>query len=82
MIPRIAKIKTLPDYKLLVNFDEGRNVVYDVGDDIGMIKAFEDLRTLPGLFESARLDTSRTCVVWNDRIDLPSDAIYEYGTQV
>ena len=82
MIPRISNIKTLPDYKLLVHFDEGRDVVYDVGDDISTIKTFEDLRTLPGLFENARLDSSRTCVVWNDCIDLPSDAIYEHGVQV
>ncbi len=57
-------------------------MVYDVAEDIGAIKAFEDLRTLPGLFENARLDSSRTCIVWNDRIDLPSDTIYEYGAQV
>lgn len=24
---------------------------------------------------------SRTCVFWNDRIDLASDTIYEYGKQ-
>ena len=82
MIRRISTIKTLPDYKLFVHFDEGRDVVYDVADDISTIKAFEDLRTLPGLFENARLDSSRTCVVWSDRIDLPSDAIYEYGVRV
>ena len=82
MIRRISSIKTLPDYKLFVHFDEGRDVVYDVGDDISTIKTFEDLRTLPGLFENARLDSSRTCVVWNDCIDLPSDAIYEHGVQV
>ncbi|MBO5939816.1 MAG: hypothetical protein J6R18_01280 [Kiritimatiellae bacterium] len=29
--------------------------------------------------ENASFDSSRTCIVWNDRIDLPSDAIYEYG---
>ena len=32
--------------------------------------------------ENAQLDTSRTCIYWNDRIDLPSDAIYEYGVVV
>lgn len=26
-----------------------------------------------------RLPESRTCVYWNSEIDLPSDAIYEYG---
>ena len=69
----------MADFKLLVVFDEGRRVIYDVADDIESIEAFRELRTLPGLFANARLDSSRTCVVWNARIDLPSDTIYEYG---
>jgi len=32
-----------------------------------------------GLWKQFSLDESRTCVYWNDRIDLPSDSIYEYG---
>lgn len=79
MIPRITSFEPMADYKLLVNFDGGRTVVYDVGDDIRQIEAFEDLKTIPRLFENASLDPSRTCIVWNDRIDLPSDTIYEYG---
>lgn len=80
MIPRIKQITPLKGFKLLVDFDEGRRCVYDVEEDIRQIPDFAELRTLPGLFESATLDSSRTCVVWNDRIDLPSDTIYEYAT--
>jgi hypothetical protein len=82
MIPRISRIEPMDDFKILVTFDEGRTVVYDVGVDIKEIKAFEDLKTLPYLFKNATLDSSRTCIVWNDRIDLPSDTIYEYGQPV
>ena len=28
-------------------------------------------------FKQAQLDTSRTCVYWNDKIELASDSIYE-----
>lgn len=28
------------------------------------------------------IDKSRTCVYWNDRIDLPSDTLYEYGVSI
>lgn len=35
-----------------------------------------------GLFELVQLDESRTCVYWTEDIDLPSDAIYEYGKVV
>ena len=82
MIPRIKSIEPKADYKLLVNFDEGRRVVYDVAEDIRNVEAFRELETLPGLFCNARLDSSRTCVIWNERVDLPSDTIYEYGVSV
>ena len=82
MIPRISRIEPMADFKIRVTFDEGRTVVYDVGIDINEIKAFEDLKTLPYLFKNATLDSSRTCIVWNERIDLPSDTIYEYGQPV
>ena len=82
MIPRISRIEPMTDFKIRVTFDEGRTVVYDVGADINEIKAFEDLKTLPYLFKNATLDSSRTCIVWNERIDLPSDTIYEYGQPV
>ena len=82
MIPRISRIEPMADFKIRVTFDVGRTVVYDVGIDIKEIKAFEDLKTLPYLFKNATLDSSRTCIVWNERIDLPSDTIYEYGQPV
>lgn len=82
MIPRIKSIEPKADFKLLVDFDEGRRVIYDVADDIQNIEAFKELETLPGLFGNARLDSSRTCIVWNERVDLASDTIYEYGVPV
>ncbi len=82
MIPRIKSIEPKADFKLLVDFDEGRRVVYDVAEDIRNVEAFQELKTLAGLFGTARLDSSRTCVVWNERVDLPSDTIYEYGVPV
>ncbi len=80
MIPRIKSIKPLPDFILNVIFDDGRDVLYDVKDDMGL-PGYSDLRTIYGLFDHVQLDQSRTCVYWNDMIDLPSDTIYEYGTE-
>ena len=79
MIPRIHKITVLEDYKLCVEFDDGRTVTYDVKDDINTLPAFRALKEEYGLFQQVQLDTSRTCVYWNDEIDLASDSIYEYG---
>ena len=82
MIPRIKSYQPLADFQLLVSFDDGRKVRYDVADDIKTLPAFRDLQTEHGLFENAQLDASRTCIYWNDQIDLPSDAIYEYGVSL
>lgn len=80
MLPRIKDLTPLPDYCLHVVFDDGKAVVYDVMDDIRQLESYQDLMTIHGLFQQVQLDASRTCVFWNDRIDLASDTIYEYGT--
>ena len=80
MIPRIKSFTPIEGYQLIVTFDDGRTVRYDVADDIDAIPAFSGLRTEYGLFKNAQLDESRTCIYWSDQIDLPSDTIYEYGT--
>ena len=75
IIPRIKSVKPLKDYFLHVIFDDGKDCIYDVKDDIDVIRGYDDLKNIAGLFEQVQLDESRTCVFWNDYIDLPSDAI-------
>ncbi|MCI8366918.1 MAG: DUF2442 domain-containing protein [Eggerthellaceae bacterium] len=82
MIPRIREFRPLPNLLLRVSFDDGRVVDYDVGEDVDSIPAFAPLRTQAGLFAQAQLDQSRTCVSWDEWIDLPSDTIYEFGREV
>ena len=82
MIPCIKSVKPISDYRLYVVFDDGKTVIYNVKDDIDTIDSYKDLETIYGLFNQVQLDTSRTCVYWNENIDLPSDTIYEYGVAV
>ena len=81
MIPRIKHIEPRADYILPVIFDDGKSVLYDVKDDICTLPTYRSLMTEQGLFQNFQVDESRTCVYWNDEIDLPSDTIYEYGIQ-
>ena len=81
MIPRIKSIKPMEGFRLHVVFDDGRDVLYDVEEDIKNIPSYKDLKTIHGLFNQVQLDQSRTCVFWNDYIDLPSHTIYEYGVE-
>lgn len=78
---RIKSVKPIENSVLDVVFDDGKAVYYDVKDDIEAIADFQDLLCIPGLFSQVQLDESRTCIFWNDRIDLASDTIYEYGKQ-
>lgn len=79
MIPRIKRLEALDNFLLSVEFDDGQQVIYDVKDDIDTLPSFRGLLEICGLFKQVQLDTSRTCVYWNDEIDLASDSIYEYG---
>lgn len=78
MYPRIKSIKPLPDLFLSVVFDDGKHVMYDVKDDL-QLPGYAVLQDQRGLFEQVQLDPSRTVVYWSEDVDLPSDAIYDYG---
>lgn len=82
MIPRIKNITPVKNYSLLVEFDDGVKVLYDVGEDINLLPDFKVLASEKGLFGNYRIDSSRTCVYWTDRVDLPSDTLLEYGRRI
>ena len=81
MIPRIKTVEPMEDYILKVSFDDGKCVFYDTKTDMEEIPSYHDLKDIYGLFKQVKLDQSRTFLFWNDYIDLPSDAIYEYGLE-
>lgn len=78
MIPKIKSIKTLDNFILQVHFDDDKTVLYDVKEDFSL-PGYHELKEIYGLFQQVQLDPSRTCIYWNDHIDLASDTIYEYG---
>lgn len=82
MIPRIKSVSEQEGYMLKVLFEDGKKVLYNVADDIENIESFKDLKNIQGLWKQYNIDQSRTCVYWNDYIDLASDSIYEYGTEI
>lgn len=81
-MPKIKTVTPLKNYSLLVVFDDGKKCIYNMNEDISTLRGYEDLKLINGLFEQVQLDESRTCVFWNDYIDLPSDTIYEYGKSI
>lgn len=82
MIPRIKSVKSLENYVLEIVFDDGKEVLYDMNDDIDILPGYDDLKSIPYLYKQVSLDESRTCVYWTEDIDLPSDMLYEYGKTI
>ena len=62
MIKRIRELQPMPDYQLLVRFDDGKQVLYDVKDDIKTLPGYSLLCEVEGVFQNVRLDESRTCI--------------------
>lgn len=56
MIPRIKNIQPPDDYILLVEFDDGKKVKYDVKDDIRTLADFKVHESEYGLFQNVQLD--------------------------
>lgn len=79
MLPRVKDVRPLTGFRLYIVFDDGEKRIYDVKEDIDTIEGYKALKTVPGLFEQVKIDLSRTCVFWNEDIDLPSDTLLEYG---
>lgn len=69
-------------FLLKILFDDGKEVLYDLNDDINQLPEFSDLKKQKGLFENFILDKSRTVITWTDSIELPSDTLYEYGKEI
>lgn len=72
----------MSNYKLKVSFDDDVIVLYDMNEDINTLPNYTDLRDIYGLWEQVQLDESRTCIFWNDYIDIASDTIYEFGERI
>ena len=79
MIPKVKSVIPMENYILDVVFDDNVRVHYDMKEDISSLPGYDDLRNIQGLYQNVQLDLSRTCIYWNEYIDLPSDIIYEYG---
>ncbi|MBQ1971192.1 MAG: DUF2442 domain-containing protein [Treponema sp.] len=82
MIPRVKSVIPMENYILDVVFDDNVRVHYDMKEDISSLPGYDDLRNIQGLYQNVQLDLSRTCIYWNEYIDLPSDTIYEYGNKI
>ncbi len=70
---KISKVKTLPGYRLDLEFDDGIRGIVDVSEHVGkgVFAVWRD----PLVFEQVSIGSSGE-LVWGDQIDLCPDALY------
>lgn len=77
MTPRLARAEYLCDYKIQVTFDDGREGVIDLQDELWG-EVFEPLKDLD-VFRCFRVDTELDTIVWPTGADLAPEFLYEHA---
>ena len=75
MTPRLARAEYLGDYKIGVTFDDGREGVIDLEDELWG-DVFEPPKE-PEIFQRFRVDTELDTIVWPTGADLAPEFLYE-----
>lgn len=79
MFHRITSLATLPDFVLLVGFQDGEYKQFDLKPYIEKYPPFRSLKDIHGLYEQAKIDVGGFGIVWNDDLDVSAEGVYEQG---
>lgn len=80
MFNKVASVKPLPEFVLLVAFENGAVKQYDVKPLIEKFEPFQIFLTTPILFKCVRVDQGGYGVVWNDELDISCNELWNNGT--
>lgn len=81
MFHKVKNVTALPGFRLLAHYIDGTDKLYDMKQLFEQYPVFRSFETIPGLFQSARVDTGGYGIVWNEDIDLDAEEIYQNGTE-
>jgi len=79
MFIKITSLATLPDYILLVGFNDESFKQFDLKPLINKYLPFKSLVDVEGLYEQAKIDIGGYGIVWNEELDISADGLYEQG---
>lgn len=79
MIHRIKLVKPLDDMKILVIFRNGVEMRYDISQLYEKFPQFRRLEEDSDLYKGVQVDVGGYGLVWNDRLDLDAEDIWQYG---
>jgi len=79
MFHKVIAVQPLPDFHLLVSFQNGERKRYDVRPLLDKWEPFKTLSSTAGLFEQVKVDAGGYGISWNDDIDLSCNELYHNG---
>lgn len=72
------KVEFLDDFKVIMTFQDGKIIKYDMDEAIKIYKPLEELKTNKPLFLQGKL-MSGYGIIWNEDLDFDENIIYEDG---
>ncbi|MCF0117288.1 MAG: DUF2442 domain-containing protein [Sphaerochaetaceae bacterium] len=82
MFHKVKNVSALPDFKLSVQFCEGVMKIYDIKPLFKKIPVFSYFIENEKDFFCVTVDVGGYGIVWNDKLDLSCDELWEHGVQV
>ena len=78
----IKRVTALENFILEAEFTSGIIKQYDMKPVLNEIEAFSEMKENPELFQKVEVDAGGYGVVWNERLDLASEEIWDYGISI
>jgi len=75
MIPKVTEVKYVEQYKLWVQFNDGKSGVIDLAEELWG-PMFEPLRDI-GTFQQVRIHPELETLTWPNGADLAPEFLYE-----
>ena len=79
MFHKVKKINVIKKYILETTFENDVVKYYDVSQLFEKWKAFENLKTIEGLFDQAKVDKGGYGISWNEDLDIECEELWEHG---
>ncbi|MBU5478061.1 DUF2442 domain-containing protein [Eubacterium sp. MSJ-13] len=82
MFYRVKTVTPKDNFILSVLFTDGVKTEYDIKPLFDKWEVFNDLKTIPGLYQQVKVDAGGFGISWNDNIDLASEELRLNGAVV
>ncbi|MDR3048378.1 MAG: DUF2442 domain-containing protein [Elusimicrobiota bacterium] len=82
MFYKIKSVQPLSQYNLFVEFENNETREYDVSRLFDEIEEFKAFATVKGLFEQVKVDKGGYGIMWNSKLDLSCNELYENGRKL